>query len=86
MFPNMVIFYGKYLLAPRSTHKLENHPSSAVGDCLFNMFAATRHSWGLFLHLQPEDVPCRGDRGPLITGHLLKFSQDNNEVIKQRVL
>jgi len=31
------------LLAPRPTPKLENHPSSAVRDCLFNIFVATVH-------------------------------------------
>ena len=34
-------FYRKGLLAPRPTTKLEDHPSSAVRDCLFNLFAAT---------------------------------------------
>jgi len=29
------------LLAPRPTPKLEDHPSSAVRDCLFNLFADT---------------------------------------------
>jgi len=29
------------LLAPRPTPKLEDHPSSAVRNCLFNLFAAT---------------------------------------------
>jgi len=29
------------LLAPRPTPKLEDHPSSAVRDCLFDLFAAT---------------------------------------------
>jgi len=29
------------LLAPRPTPKLEDHPSSALRDCLFNLFAAT---------------------------------------------
>ena len=29
------------MLAPRPTPKLEDHPSSAVRDCLFNLFAAT---------------------------------------------
>jgi hypothetical protein len=31
----------KELLAPRPTPKLEDHPSSADRDCLFNIFAAT---------------------------------------------
>jgi len=29
------------LLAPRPTPKLEDHPSSAVRDCMFNFIAAT---------------------------------------------
>jgi len=27
--------------------------------------------WRSFLHRQPEDAPCRGDRDPLITGSIL---------------
>jgi hypothetical protein len=34
---------GGGLLAPRRTPKLEDHPLSAVRDCLFNIFAATLH-------------------------------------------
>ena len=34
-------FYREGLLAPRPTPKLEDHPSSAVRDCLLNLFAAT---------------------------------------------
>ena len=34
-------FYREGLLAPRPTPKLEDHLSSAVRDCLFNLFAAT---------------------------------------------
>jgi hypothetical protein len=42
------VFYGEAaLLAPRPTPKLEDHPSSAVRDCLFNLFAATLHTGGL---------------------------------------
>jgi hypothetical protein len=66
MFRNMVIFYGEEPLAPRPTPKLEDHPLSAVHDCLFNVFAATLHIRRPFLHPQPEDVPRRGDRDPLI--------------------
>ena len=40
MFLN-ISFNRERLLAPRPTHKLEGHPSSAVRDCLFNLFAAT---------------------------------------------
>jgi len=42
----MIKFYGKELLAPRPTPKLEDHPLSAVRDCLFNIFAATLHIGG----------------------------------------
>jgi hypothetical protein len=38
-FRNNFIFYGKELLAPRPTPKLDDHPLSAVCDCLFNIFA-----------------------------------------------
>jgi hypothetical protein len=34
-FRNKIIFYGEELLAPRPTPKLEDHPLSAVCDCLF---------------------------------------------------
>jgi hypothetical protein len=44
-FQNKLIFYGKELLASRSTPKLEGHPLSAVRDILFNIFAATLHIW-----------------------------------------
>jgi hypothetical protein len=64
MIRNLVIFYGEELLAPRPTPKLEDHPLSAVRDCLLNVFAATLHIWRLFLHLQSEDAPCCGDRNP----------------------
>jgi hypothetical protein len=55
-------FYGEGLLPPRPTPKLEDHPLLSVRDCLFNIFAANLHSWRLFLHPQPEDAPCCGDR------------------------
>jgi hypothetical protein len=69
MVHNIIIFYGEELLAPHPTPKLEDHPLSAVCDCLFNVFAATLHNWRLFLDPQPEDAPCRGDRDPLNTAN-----------------
>jgi hypothetical protein len=47
-FRNKLIFYGEDLLAPRPTLKLEDHPLSAVRDCLFNIFTATLHIWRPF--------------------------------------
>jgi len=35
-----ISFYREGLVAPHPTPKLEDHPSSAVHDCLFNIFAA----------------------------------------------
>jgi hypothetical protein len=66
MFGNIIIFYGQ-LLAPRPTPKLEDHPLSAVRDCLLNVFAATLNNWRPFLHPLPEDAPCHGGRDPLNT-------------------
>ena len=40
----MFFFHGEALLAPRPTTKLDDHPSSAVRDCLFNIFAVTPHT------------------------------------------
>ena len=40
------MFYREGLLAPRPTPKLEDHPLSAVHDCLFNLFSATLHKGG----------------------------------------
>ena len=60
-------FFGEELSAPRPTPKLEYCLLSAVQDWLFYIFAATIHIWRPFLHPQPEDAPCLGDRDPLIT-------------------
>jgi hypothetical protein len=56
-------FYGEGFSAPLPTPKLDN-PLSAVRDCLFNIFAATLRTRRTSLHPQPEDAPCRGDKGP----------------------
>ena len=61
MFRNLR-FYVEELLALRPTSKLNDHPLSAVRDCLFGIFAATFHMWRPFLYPQPEDEPCCRDR------------------------
>jgi hypothetical protein len=73
MFRNKASFYGEYLV---QTPKLENHPLSALRDCLFNIFAAGFHIGGL---PPPEGAPCRVDRGPLIMGAIFiaKFFTTN---------
>jgi hypothetical protein len=44
-FHNELIFYGKEFLAPRPTPKLKDDLLSAVRDYLFNILAATIHTW-----------------------------------------
>jgi hypothetical protein len=56
--------YGEGLSAPRPTTKLEDHPLSAVRDCLFSIFVATLHTRRTSLHPQHEDAPCHGEKGP----------------------
>jgi hypothetical protein len=46
MFRDYASSYGEELLVPRPIPKLEDHPLYAVGDCLFNIFAATLHIVG----------------------------------------
>jgi hypothetical protein len=53
-FVTKIRFYSEELLAPRPTPKLENHPLSAVRDCLFNIFGATLHIGGRFSILNPR--------------------------------
>jgi hypothetical protein len=45
-FHNMLVFTVGSLLALRPTHKLQDHPLSALRDCLFSVLAATLHIWG----------------------------------------
>jgi hypothetical protein len=46
MLHNYASFYGEDLSAPRPNPKVENHPLSAVRDCLVDIFAATLHIGG----------------------------------------
>ena len=68
---NIVSFYGEELLAPRPIPKLEGHPFSAVRDCLLSVFTATLHIRRPFLHPQPEEAPCCGDRDPFIILYII---------------
>jgi hypothetical protein len=78
MFRNNIRFYGEELLAPRPTPK-EDHPLSAVRDCLFKIFPATlligvRSS----LLPQPADARCCGDRDTLITEEINRRLKSGN--------
>ena len=69
-FHNKDSLYGENLLAARPKPKIEDYHLPAVREFLFNIFAATLHVWWPFLHPQPVDAPCCGDRDPLITATL----------------
>jgi hypothetical protein len=43
-----MFFYSEEMLALPSTSNLEDHPLSAVRDCLFNIFLATLHIGGRY--------------------------------------
>jgi hypothetical protein len=64
MFPDKAIFLRLGVVSRTPTSLLDDHPLSVVCGCLFNVFAATLHSWKPSLHPQPEDDPCCGDKGP----------------------
>jgi len=66
MLHNILSFYGEELLVPCLMPKLKKHPFSAVCDCLFNIPISTLHIWMPVFLLQPDDMPCCGDRNPLI--------------------
>jgi hypothetical protein len=59
IFRHRFIFYGEGLLVPRLTPKLEDHPSSSVRGCLFNIFAANPQAGGPPLVACPRLlIPC----------------------------
>jgi len=58
----MIHFYGEKLLAPCPNLQLEDHPLSAVHNCLFNIFIATLLNGGHSSIHKPEDMPCHSDR------------------------
>jgi hypothetical protein len=46
-FGNQLAVYGKDLLHPCPTLKLEKHAMSAISDYLFSTFVTIRHIWKL---------------------------------------
>jgi hypothetical protein len=72
-FWNKIIFYSEELQAPRPTPKLEDHPLSAVCNCLFNILAGTLHIWRPF----PPSATWRRTMPWWIT-HIIKFDLLNS--------
>jgi hypothetical protein len=73
IFRNKIRFNREELLAPRPTTKLEDHPLSAVRDCLFSIFAATLHIGGR---------SSIRNRHAVVTGTHLSHGYRNNTVWK----
>jgi hypothetical protein len=67
MFHKMLVFYGEDLLLRAPPHKLEDYPLSAVRDWYSIYSQVSSIPIDRLLHPQPEDAPCRGDRGPHYT-------------------
>ena len=68
MSRNKTCFYGGELSAPRPIPKLEDHPLSAVRDCLINIFAAILHIRGR------SSIRNLRKRHAVVTGTLLTWT------------
>jgi hypothetical protein len=73
-FRDCASFYGELLSAPRPTPKLEDHPLSAVRNCLFNIFTATLHTGGRSSIRNPKT------RHAVVTGTPLPCNGTNMEM------
>jgi hypothetical protein len=63
------------------TPKLEDHPNVGCPRLLIQYIRSYSPYWRPFLHPQPEDAPCRGDRDPhtrICCVHLWKLILINN--------
>jgi len=65
-FHNMAIFYGEELLAPLPNPRAGVTPLVGCPRLLIQCIHSYPPYWRPFLHTQPEDAPCRGERDPLI--------------------
>ena len=71
------IFHGEELLAPRPTPKLEDHPLSAVRNCLFNLFAATLHIGGR------SSIRNLRTRHAVVTGTTIQNSKNQTKMLRR---
>jgi hypothetical protein len=67
MVHSMISFYGEEFLAYRTKPKLEDHLLVGCPRLLIQYIRSYIPNWRHFLHPQPEDAPCRGDKNALIT-------------------
>jgi hypothetical protein len=61
-FVTNLFFYGEELLAPRQSWRTTPCRLSATAYSVYSQLPSI--SGGHLLHPQPEDTPCRGDKGP----------------------
>ena len=73
IFSNKSSVYGEYLLAPRPTPPAGGPPLVGWSLLLIQYIRSYPPYCRPFLHPQPEDAPCRGDRDPLCHGSDLQF-------------
>jgi hypothetical protein len=66
-FVTKIRFHGAELLASRPTPQAGGTPPVGCPRQLTQYIRSYPPYWRPFLHPQPEDAPCRGDRNPLIT-------------------
>jgi hypothetical protein len=60
LFHNNTSVYSEESLEPPPTPKLENHPLSAVCDCLFNILAATPAGFSSGNFIEGSGYPMMG--------------------------
>jgi hypothetical protein len=58
ILPNKFMYYGEELLGSRPAPNPENHPLSAIRECLLVLSVDTLHELEAVLYPQPEDAPC----------------------------
>jgi len=66
MVRNMIRFYGEVLLAHHPNPEAGGSPLFGCPRMLIQYIRSCPPYWRPFLHPQPEDASCRGDRDPLV--------------------
>ena len=69
IFRNVISFYVEDFLAPRPIPQAGGPPFVDCPRLLIQYIRSYPPYRRPFLHPQPKDAPCRGDRDPLITAY-----------------